>query len=59
VDNPRTGDGTVSDGKIAVVCQPVTLGIDDRVCGVCRKLLLAPYVTECRNCPAKILWDMA
>jgi hypothetical protein len=42
-----------------VVCQPVTLGIDDRVCGVCRKLLLAPYVTECRNCPAKILWDMA
>jgi hypothetical protein len=40
------------------VCQPTALGIDDRICGVCRKQQLTPYVTECPNCRATILWDM-
>jgi hypothetical protein len=40
------------------VCQPIALGIDDRICGVCRKQLLTPSVTECPNCRATILWDM-
>jgi hypothetical protein len=40
------------------VCQPIALGIDDRICGVCRKQRLEPYTTECPNCRATILWDM-
>jgi hypothetical protein len=39
------------------VCQPISLGIDDRICGVCRKQRLMPFVTECPNCRATILWD--
>jgi len=40
------------------VCQPFDLGIDDRICGVCRKQRLKAFETECLNCRAKILWDM-
>jgi hypothetical protein len=40
------------------VCQPIALGTDARICGVCRKQRLEPYVAECPNCRAAILWDM-
>jgi len=38
------------------VCQP-ELGIDDRVCGVCRTQRLKLFATGC-PCHAKIQWDM-
>jgi hypothetical protein len=40
------------------VCQPMELGVDDRICGVCRKQRLEPCVAECSNCGATILWDL-
>jgi hypothetical protein len=40
------------------VCHPLELGIDDRICGVCRKQRLKPYVATCSNCHAEIFWDV-
>jgi hypothetical protein len=40
------------------VCQPVELGIHDRICGICKKHRLKAFETECPNCHAKVLWDM-
>ena len=48
----------VGQSGVQWICQPIELGIDDRICGVCRKRRLKPFVTECCNCHAKILWDM-
>jgi hypothetical protein len=39
------------------VCQPIALGTDDRICGVCRMQRLEPFATECPSCRATILWD--
>jgi len=39
-------------------CHPIELGIDDLIYGVCRKQRLKPYVAECPNCRAMILWEM-
>jgi hypothetical protein len=40
------------------VCPPIALGIGARICGVCRKHRLEPYVAECPNHGAAIVWDM-
>ena len=40
------------------LCQPIALGSGARICGVCRKQRLEPYVAECPNCGAAIVWDM-
>jgi hypothetical protein len=45
-------------GRAKWICQPIDLGVDDRICSVCRKHRLKPLATECPNCRAKILWDM-
>lgn len=40
------------------VCQPIEIGIDDRICGVCKKHRLKPFDAKCPNCHATIMWDM-
>ena len=40
------------------VCQPIALGSDERIYGVCRKQRLRPYVEGCSNRRAKIMWDI-
>jgi hypothetical protein len=40
------------------VCQPIELGIDDRICGGCKKQRLKRFERDCPNCQAKILWDL-
>jgi hypothetical protein len=44
---------------VSWIYQPVELGLDDRICGVCKKPRLKPFAAHCPNCHAKILWDMA
>jgi hypothetical protein len=48
----------VGESYVLWVCQPFEDGIDDRICGVCRENRLTPFVAECSNCHAAILWDM-
>jgi hypothetical protein len=48
----------VGQSGVQWICQPIELGIDDRVCGVCRKQRLKPLATECPNCHVEVLWDM-